>query len=98
MIIEYFGEQNGVLKLAEECTELSEVLIKYITKRKKDKPSKEKIIEEMGDVLFRMKELSTFWEINEQVNARREYKQKEIYKEVTELLERKMDSSDLLTS
>lgn len=37
MIIEYFGEQNGVLKLAEECTELTEVLIKYVTKRKKDK-------------------------------------------------------------
>ena len=91
MIIEYFGETNGILKLAEECNELAEVLIKTVTKREKDKPSKEKIIEEMGDVLFRMKTLAEYWNIKNELNARRDKKQRDVETEVTKLLERKMD-------
>lgn len=97
MIIEYYGEQNGVLKLVEECTELNEVLIKYLTKKEKYKPSKAKIIEEMGDVLIRMKLLAEFWDIKNEVNERRDNKYKAIKDEVTSLVERKIPFSELLT-
>lgn len=44
----------NTLKLAEEAIELSEALIKSLTKREGDRPSKEAVIEELGDFLVRM--------------------------------------------
>ncbi len=49
----HFDKNNILLKVAEECTELTEVLIKTVTKNDKLKPPTEKIVEEMGDVFFR---------------------------------------------
>jgi NTP pyrophosphatase (non-canonical NTP hydrolase) len=43
----------NILKVIEECTELNEVLIKYLTKSEENKPSLEKIAEELGDAIFR---------------------------------------------
>jgi NTP pyrophosphatase (non-canonical NTP hydrolase) len=46
----YQSQEKNTLKVVEECAELSEVMIKFVTKQPEDKPSIEKIIEEMGDV------------------------------------------------
>jgi len=53
-LVKFFTPEQNVLKLLEDCAELQEVMIKYLTKSKAFKPSKEKMIEEMGDLLFRM--------------------------------------------
>jgi NTP pyrophosphatase (non-canonical NTP hydrolase) len=52
-ILEANDSAYNYLKLAEECSELAEVLIKRVTKSSEDAPSDEKIIEELGDVLLR---------------------------------------------
>lgn len=44
-------------KTCEELTELLELLLKTMNKDAKHKPSKEKIIEEIGDVEFRVRML-----------------------------------------
>lgn len=44
-------------KTCEELTELQELLLKTINKDAKHKPAKEKIIEEIGDVEFRLRML-----------------------------------------
>jgi NTP pyrophosphatase (non-canonical NTP hydrolase) len=44
----------NILKVIEECTELNEVLLKYLTKDENKKPSLEKLAEEIGDVIFRI--------------------------------------------
>lgn len=44
---------KSVGKLAEELAELSEVLLKIMTDRRSIEESKAKIIEELGDILFR---------------------------------------------
>lgn len=47
-------EDYELLKMAEECTELSEVCLKMVTKRGGVKmPTKAMLIEELGDVLLR---------------------------------------------
>lgn len=44
----------NLLKLAEETAELQEVLIKTYTKIEEKKPTDEKLVEELGDVIFRI--------------------------------------------
>lgn len=63
-LIEYLvatNEKNyNYLKLAEELNELSEVLIKKITKEGGlHEPSEEKLVEEAGDVFLRLAVLMT---------------------------------------
>lgn len=58
-IVKNLAETNdynyNLLKAAEECTELSEVLIKSVTKKgTKKEPSKQSVIEEIGDVQIRL--------------------------------------------
>ncbi len=53
-LVKYLTPEQNVLKLIEELTELQEVMIKYLTKSEAFKPKKPKMIEEMGDVIFRM--------------------------------------------
>jgi len=53
-LVKFFTEEQNVLKLIEELTELQHVMIKYLTKSPAFKPKKKDMIEEMGDVLFRM--------------------------------------------
>lgn len=51
---EYNTMEKTLLKVAEECTELAEVMIKSVTKKEEHRPPMEKLTEEMGDVLFRI--------------------------------------------
>jgi NTP pyrophosphatase (non-canonical NTP hydrolase) len=53
-LVKFFTPEQNVLKLIEELTELQEVMIKYLTKSPAFKPKKDKMVEEMGDVMFRM--------------------------------------------
>lgn len=56
--IEYLVNNNlpekNLGKLAEECAELLEVLLKCMTRKEGNKPSREKIVEELGDVMLRL--------------------------------------------
>lgn len=47
-------EKNNLGKLVEECAELTEVLVKCMTKVQDHRPLREKIVEELGDVVFRI--------------------------------------------
>lgn len=62
------------LKVLEEASELSEVLVKCVTKRDKDKPPLEKVIEEMGDLHFRMHVLAHHLKIEDLVKDRMQEK------------------------
>lgn len=53
-LIEYNTVENNFNKFMEECAELNEVMVKCITKKGSNKPKREKIVEETGDLLFRM--------------------------------------------
>ena len=61
-------------KLLEECCELNEVLIKMINKSAQRQPPQSKLIEELGDVIFRCAVLMVKEDIEEQVEARVEAK------------------------
>lgn len=65
-----FDEERLTLKVVEELSELSEVLVKRLTRKEGQKPSVEKIIEEIGDVHFRTRCLIEKLGISEQVEAR----------------------------
>lgn len=58
-----------MIKVIEECAELTEVLSKSITKTD-NKPSVEKIIEETGDVICRIMILSEKLGISDKVDKR----------------------------
>lgn len=77
-MVETFDEEYLSLKVVEECNELSEVLVKRITKLEKYRPPLKKVIEEMGDVLFRMAALSEKLGINKEVNERKKEKAEQI--------------------
>jgi len=57
-------------KLLEECLELSEILVKMINKHKDKQPSKEKLVEELGDVLFRAEVLIIKEDLQKEVQSR----------------------------
>lgn len=86
-LVKAFPEDKFILKLLEECAEVSEVLLKYLTKRETLKPAKEKIIEELGDVVFRAKALARKMDIEKEVQQRVEQKAKIMYEWVGETLE-----------
>lgn len=71
-------EQN-LLKVVEECAELQEVLVKYLTKNEQFKPKLEKIVEEMGDVVFRIVVLSKVLEVEDDVQNRMEQKAEQLH-------------------
>lgn len=77
-ILEKQSEEKTKLKALEEMAELSEVLLKTLTKNGKEKPPLEKIIEELGDVEFRLLILKTKLGITTQVAERFQNKQKEV--------------------
>jgi len=59
-----------IIKLAEELAELSEVVLKMYLKKAEHKPPKERLVEEIGDVILRLKILSKMENISFDVNAR----------------------------
>jgi NTP pyrophosphatase (non-canonical NTP hydrolase) len=69
-LLDYNTPEKNILKVVEETTELNEVLIKFLTKSPELKPPIAKIIEEMGDTIFRMKVIATHFKINDEVNNR----------------------------
>jgi len=54
LLVKHMSEQQNILKVVEECAELQEVMVKYLTKREDLKPKLSKLVEEMGDVQFRI--------------------------------------------
>lgn len=83
-LIAKIPEDIIILKLVEECAELSEVLIKYLTKPEDRKPDIDRITEEMGDVLFRMKVAVEMFGNATQVDTRMKEKEALVDQWVTE--------------
>lgn len=77
---EKFDEERLTLKVAEELAELSEVLIKRITRKEGFKPSLEKLIEELGDVFFRSHCLIAKLGIHEKIEDRIRQKSMQVEK------------------
>lgn len=75
-ILDFLATQNdpnyNLLKLAEECTELSDVLIKSVTKPNVDR--NEHLIEELGDVLLRATIVIRMIKADDKVDDRMLYK------------------------
>jgi NTP pyrophosphatase (non-canonical NTP hydrolase) len=75
---EYNTMDKTLLKVAEECTELAEVMIKRVTKHEDYRPSNDKLIEEMGDVIFRIYVAARKMKVDNEVFARVEAKAKQL--------------------
>ena len=73
-----FETEKLSLKVMEEMAELNEVLIKRVTKKGDMKPPEEKVVEEMGDLLFRMKILQRNMGIEHKVAERFRSKSQQI--------------------
>jgi NTP pyrophosphatase (non-canonical NTP hydrolase) len=71
--------ERNILKLCEEMAELQEVLLKYVNKREDARPPVSKIIEELGDVIFRGQVIADQFDIEENVNERIEEKEEQVY-------------------
>jgi NTP pyrophosphatase (non-canonical NTP hydrolase) len=78
-LIKHLPKQLNILKVVEECAELSEVLVKYVTKSEEFKPTLEKIVEEMGDTVFRIIVLSKLLDVQDEVQGRLEEKAQKLY-------------------
>ncbi len=63
-------KDKTILKVVEECMEMCEVLVKTVTKAEGYKPPVDKIVEEMGDTIFRMQVLAKKLQIEQAVDAR----------------------------
>lgn len=70
IVISHNSEEYNLLKLAEECTELSEVLIKMVTKPNRREEKMEHLIEEIGDVSLRTRILVDKLKISDKVEER----------------------------
>lgn len=75
---EYNTMDKTLLKVAEECNELAEVMIKRVIKQEKYRPPIEKLTEEMGDVLFRVLVAAKALGNEEQVKQRVADKSKQV--------------------
>lgn len=69
-ILEYNDPLYNYFKLAEELAELSEVVLKRALKNETHCPPLERLVEELGDCLFRMKVISRMEGIAMKVNER----------------------------
>ena len=65
------------MKTIEEMSELSEVLVKCVTKEKEFRPPKDKIIEECGDLFFRLEVLAQHVGV-EKIIERIDFKNKQL--------------------
>jgi len=77
-LLGYNTSDKNILKVAEECAELGEVMIKLVTKTPLLKPKMEKIAEEMGDTIFRIKVAAKLLGIEKEVDARQIEKAEQI--------------------
>jgi NTP pyrophosphatase (non-canonical NTP hydrolase) len=69
-LLAYNEPGYNYLKLVEELAELQEVVIKRYLKKEENKPPLEKLVEEMGDVLLRMRVVATQEKIKDEVSQR----------------------------
>lgn len=75
----------NLTKFAEELTELNELCLKYVNKHKEYKPTKDKFIEEIGDVIMRMDVLMKMFGITkEEIHTRVLYKANKILQYIKE--------------
>lgn len=75
-LVKYVSKETNILKLLEEFGEFQEVIVKYLTKGEGYKPKIEKIIEEGGDVVFRLLVVAQMLDISEEIIERAEAKAK----------------------
>lgn len=83
-IVEAGTTERTILKVVEESMELNEVLVKTLTKPERLKPPVEKIIEEMGDLSFRMNVLALKLGIMREVKQREREKFEQVSEWVAE--------------
>lgn len=81
LIREVFGDTNAKLKCLEEMAELSEKLLKSITKPEELKPNSKDIIEEIGDLEIRLAVVKLIYGSHD-VDARVSYKQNQIARHI----------------
>ena len=81
--------QINTLKSLEEMAELSEVLLKRLTKGADNQPPIEKVVEEVGDVFFRLAVLIKQLEIEDLVIERAEQKEEQVYEWYQERIKEK---------
>lgn len=79
LLVKHLSTEQNILKVVEECAELQEVMVKYLTKSETLKPKKEKLTEEMGDVIFRIIVASKMLGIDDEVENRLDEKAKIMY-------------------
>jgi NTP pyrophosphatase (non-canonical NTP hydrolase) len=73
-------KDRNIMKCTEELIELSEVLIKTLNKNEQNRPPVSKIIEEIGDVIFRTAVIAEQYNIQEEVFDRIDEKAAQLYK------------------
>lgn len=73
------SKEKNILKVVEECAELQEVLVKHLTKSEELKPKEDKIVEEMGDVMFRIMILARLMGVERSVQLRLQDKAQTMY-------------------
>jgi len=78
-LVEHIPVNTHILKAVEECAELQEVLVKYLTKSELLKPKMDKITEEMGDVVFRIMVLARSLGVEDDVQGRMDFKAKVLF-------------------
>lgn len=83
-VVEYNTKDKNILKVAEECNELAEVMIKYVVKSERLKPPISKIIEECGDVIFRIKVIAEQFQIWNDIEQRQQDKANQLDEWMTE--------------
>lgn len=66
-LIKHNANNYNLRKLLEEGIELNEVIIKMLNKSEENKPPVEKLIEEAGDVIFRLGVILRQYNIKEAV-------------------------------
>jgi NTP pyrophosphatase (non-canonical NTP hydrolase) len=71
--------QKNILKALEEMAELSEVLLKSLTKNEDNAPPLSKVVEETGDVIFRLGIMIRQMKIEEETFERLEEKEARVY-------------------
>jgi NTP pyrophosphatase (non-canonical NTP hydrolase) len=78
-LVKHVPTEMNILKVVEECAELQEVMVKYLTKNESLKPKMEKLSEEMGDVIFRIMVAAKMLGIEDEVQGRMDFKAKQLY-------------------
>lgn len=71
--------ERNMLKLCEEMAELQEVILKWVNKTPENRPPLSKLIEEGGDVLFRLEILAYAFDIEYDINTRKDEKEEQVY-------------------